>query len=162
MPPSPSDATPRPPADFAPVLATEKPLLLVGGQAVNLWALYYRDRTAELAPFVSHDADVLGDRDTLAMLGKLAGAKPQFFPLRPPSNEVGVVVAKDTAGQPMLIEVLRYVHGVDDKDAFHPPAPPAFLNVCEFFQNLTGIYSTKRVPAMTNGGMAPTATRMAR
>ena len=65
------------------MLATEKPLLLVGGQAVNLWALYYRERTAGFAPFVSHDADVLGDRETLEMLGKLAGAKPQFFPLRP-------------------------------------------------------------------------------
>ncbi|MEI6862575.1 MAG: hypothetical protein WCL04_10035, partial [Verrucomicrobiota bacterium] len=112
--------TPRPPADFAPVLATEKPLLLVGGQAVNLWALYYREHTAELAPFVSHDVDVLGDRETLEMLGKLAGVKPQFFPLRPPSNEVGVVIAKDTAGQPMLIEVLRYVHGVGDKELREP------------------------------------------
>jgi hypothetical protein len=120
MPPLPSDAEPRPPADFAPLLATDKPLLLVGGQAVNLWALYYRDRTVELAPFVSRDADVLGDRETLKTLGKLAGAKPQFFPLRPPSNEVGVVIAKDASGRPLLIEVLRHVHGVSDKELREP------------------------------------------
>ncbi len=74
------------------MLATAKPLLLVGGQAVNLWALYYQERTVGLTPFVSRDADVLGDRETLKALGKLAGTKPQFFPLRAPSNEVGVVI----------------------------------------------------------------------
>lgn len=79
MPPR-SDAGPRPPADFAPLLATREPVLLVGGQAVNLWALYYESRTIELAPFVSRDVDVLGDRETLAALGKVAGTKPQYFP----------------------------------------------------------------------------------
>ena len=118
--PHPSDAAPRPPGDFARVLATAEPLLLVGGQAVNLWALYYEDRTRDLAPFVSRDVDVLGDRDTLKLLGKLAGAKPQFFPLRPPSNEVGVVIAKDAAGAPMLIEVLRYVHGASNEELQEP------------------------------------------
>lgn len=61
----PSDAAPRPPEDFAAVLAANEPLLMVGGQAVNLWALYYRDETKDFAPFVSRDADILGDRDTL-------------------------------------------------------------------------------------------------
>ena len=102
------------------MLATPEPLFLVGGQAVNLWALYYRERTIELAPFVSRDADVLGDRDTLTALGKLTGTKPQFFPLRPPSNEVGVVIAKDANGLPLLVEVLRYVHGVSDKELRDP------------------------------------------
>jgi hypothetical protein len=116
MPPLPSEGKPRPPADFAPMLATAKPLLLVGGQAVNLWALYYHESTTGLTPFVSRDADVLGDRETLKALGKLAGAKPQFFPLRPPSNEVGVVITKDANGQPLLIEVLRSVHGVSNEE----------------------------------------------
>jgi hypothetical protein len=108
MPPLPFDSEPagrrrgegwpRPPADFAPILATKDPVLLVGGQAVNLWALYYQDRTADLPPFVSRDADVLGDRETLSSLGKLVGARPQFFPQRPPSNEVGVVITKDANG----------------------------------------------------------------
>ena len=120
MPPLPSDAEPRPPADFAPLLATKEPLLLVGGQAVNLWALYYKDRTADLAPFASRDADILGDRDTLIVLGKLAGTKPQFFPLTPPSNEVGVVLGKDAQGAAMLIEVLRYVHGATNEELREP------------------------------------------
>lgn len=120
MPPLPSDAEPRPPEDFAPLLATKEPVLLVGGQAVNLWALYYETRTAALAPFVSRDVDVLGDRATLEALGKLAGTKPQFFPVKPPTNEVGVVIAKDHNGLPLLIEVLRYVHGVSNEELRDP------------------------------------------
>lgn len=102
------------------MLATSEPVLLVGGQAVNLWALYYEERTVHLAPFVSRDVDVLGDRSTLEALGKAAGAKPQFFPVKPPTNEVGVVVAKDSNGLPLLIEVLRYVHGVSNEELRDP------------------------------------------
>lgn len=116
----PSDAAPRPPEDFAAVLAADEPLLIVGGQAVNLWALYYRDETKDFAPFVYRDADILGDRDTLTLLGKLAGKKPQFFPLKPPTNEVGVVIATDPAGAPMLIEVLRHVKGVSNDELRQP------------------------------------------
>ena len=49
MPPLPSDAEPRSPEDFAPLLATKEPVLLVGGQAVNLWAMYYETRTDTVA-----------------------------------------------------------------------------------------------------------------
>jgi hypothetical protein len=118
--PLPFEAEPRPPADFASALATAEPMMLVGGQAVNLWALYYHDQSVEFAPFVSRDADILGDRATLEKLGKLAGVKPQFFPVRPPSNEVGVVIAKDSNGLPLLIEVLRYVNGVNNEELREP------------------------------------------
>jgi hypothetical protein len=111
-----ADATPRPPGDFSSVLATKEPVLLVGGQAVNLWALYYHERTAGLEPFVSRDLDVLGTRETLEALAKQAGARPQFFPLRPPSNEIGVVIAKDRDGSAMLVEVLRHVNGITNEE----------------------------------------------
>jgi hypothetical protein len=120
MSPLPSDAGPRPLEDFAPLLATKEPVLLVGGQAVNLWAMYYETRTAALAPFVSRDVDVLGDRKTLEALGELARTKPQFFPVKPPSNEIGVIIAKDHNGLPLLIEVLRYVHGVSNAELREP------------------------------------------
>jgi hypothetical protein len=114
--PHPSDSSPRPPGDFADALATPEPVLLVGGQAINLWALYYENRTRNLAPFVSRDVDVLGDRQTLTELAKVVGAKPQFFPLKPPTNEIGVVIAHDSTGQPLLVEVLRTVHGVTNEE----------------------------------------------
>lgn len=120
MPPLPSDAEPRPPEDFASLLATKEPVLLVGGQAVNVWAMYYESRTTALAPFVSRDVDALGDRETLTALGKLAGIKPQFFTAKPPTNEIGVVIAKDQLGRPPLIEVLRYVHGVTSEELREP------------------------------------------
>jgi hypothetical protein len=120
MPTPHSEAKPRPPADFAALLDTEVPVLLVGGQAVNLWALYYKDRTSDLAPFVSRDADVLGDQETLAQLGRAIGAKPTFFPMHPPSNEIGFVVARDPSGVPLLVEVLRYVNGVRNEELREP------------------------------------------
>jgi hypothetical protein len=113
----------RSPADFASLLNTSEPSLLVGGQAVNLWALYYRDRTADLAPFVSRDADILGDKETLVELGRVVGVKPRFFPISPPTNEVGVVIAKDSDGSPLLIEVLRYVNGVTNDELREPTYP---------------------------------------
>jgi hypothetical protein len=116
MPTPHSEANPRPPVDFAALLDTEVPILLVGGQAVNLWALYFKDRTSDLAPFVSRDADVLGDEETLAQLGRAIGAKPTLFPMHPPSNEIGFVVSKDSAGLPLLVEVLRYVNGVRNEE----------------------------------------------
>lgn len=114
------DADPRAPGDFAALLATPEPPLLVGGQAVNLWALHYEERTRDLAPFVSRDVDVLGERATLAALARVAGVRAQYFPLRPPSNEIGVVIARDPAGRPLLIEVLRYVHGVTNAELCDP------------------------------------------
>ena len=153
--PLPSEAAPRPPDDFARLLATKEPVLLVGGQAVNLWALYYEARTAELAPFVSRDVDVLGDRETLEELAKLAGTKPQIFPMRPPTNEVGVVIAKDAEGEPLLVEVLRHVHGVSNEELRAPlytmalgetrvrvPGPIALLKAK--IANVAGIAQTGR------------------
>ena len=156
--PLPSEAAPRPPDDFARLLATKEPVLLVGGQAVNLWALYYEARTAELAPFVSRDVDVLGDRATLEELAKLAGTKPQIFPMRPPTNEVGVVIAKDAEGEPLLVEVLRHVHGVSNEELRAPlytmalgetrvrvPGPIALLKAK--IANVAGIAQTGRQDA---------------
>lgn len=153
MPPLPSDAKPRPPEDFAEMLATPEPVLLVGGQAVNLWALYYDSRTSDFAPFVSRDVDVLGDRETLELLGRIAGKKPRVFPLKPPSNEVGVIIAQTPDGDPLLVEVLRSVHGVTKDELLTPsytmaigtaqvklPSPIALLqaklaNVADISQN---------------------------
>ncbi len=115
-----SDNVAHPPEDFAPVLASETPLFLVGGQAVNLWALYYSERTSGLAPFVSRDVDVLGNRETLMRIAKLAGVKPQFFPMRPPTNEIGVVIAKGTDGGALTVEVLSQIHGISNEDLCEP------------------------------------------
>ncbi len=107
---------PRPPEDFSKYLATRTPVLIVGGQAVNLWGLYYHEVTSDLAPFVSHDVDVYGRRETLREIATLAGLKPQFFPLKPPSNEVGFIQPMDDSKVPLFIEVLRSVNGVNEEE----------------------------------------------
>ena len=111
-----SHSTPHPPEDFAALLAGNKPLFIVGGQAVNLWALYYSDYTSELIPFVSADLDILGDKTTLTNIAKKTGLKPHFFPMRPPTNEVGVIIAKNAGGQLLPIEVLSSVHGIKNEE----------------------------------------------
>lgn len=108
------------PEAVASFLRTATPVLIVGGQAVNLWALHYRERVMDLAPFVSRDVDILGNRAVLEEIARSAGRKPQYFPLKPPSNEVGVVIARDRNDDPLLIEVLRYVHGVSNRELQEP------------------------------------------
>lgn len=93
---------PRRPEELADLLATKKPLLIVGGQAVNLWALHYFERAADLAPFVSRDIDILGNRETLEEVAALVKRKPEFFPMRPPTNVLGVVVAHDNESDPLV------------------------------------------------------------
>ncbi|MGB0744560.1 MAG: hypothetical protein ACPGSB_08540, partial [Opitutales bacterium] len=65
-----------------------------------------------LAPFVSRDVDLLGDRKMLEEIADLAGLKPNYFPLKPPSNEVGYIAPRDEADGLVVIEVLRWVNGV--------------------------------------------------
>lgn len=108
------------PEEFASCLRTPAPVLLVGGQAVNLWALYFGDVTEDLAPFVSANADVFGNRETLEELGQIAKIKPQFFPLKPPSNEIGVVTIPGPDGNVLLVEVLKSVHGVSEIELRNP------------------------------------------
>ena len=110
------DAEPRPPEDFTRFLATKDVPVVVGGQAVNLWAIYYRRATEGLEPFVSRDVDLLGDRKVLEEVAKLAGVKANFFPPKPPSNEVGYVVPPGGSDGPLLIEVLRWVNGVSNEE----------------------------------------------
>src|SRR6478609_5351420 len=114
------DAASRTPDAFGKGLNLPEPVLVVGGQAVNLWAGAYAEQTAGMGPFVSQDLDVLGDRDLLLAIAKASKGVPQFFPRRPPTNEVGVVRVNDADGAPLLIEVLSGVHGVTNEALREP------------------------------------------
>lgn len=115
-----SNSSPRPPQDFAEVLASEPPLFLVGGQAVNLWALYYYEHTSDLSPFVSRDADILGNRNTVYKIAREIGAEPKFFSLTPPTNEVGVVIASNIDGEKLPVEILSSIHGIKNEELENP------------------------------------------
>ena len=131
-------------SDFDPILNQEPLPLLIGGQAVNLWALAFLPRSpslAALAPFLSKDCDLYGGTETLIRLAKQSGWQLEFGPKGQASPVVGYLTqAHDqaTAGNlterglvNLLEETLRIVagdyamnvsqaHGVDFQRCFPP------------------------------------------
>jgi hypothetical protein len=106
-------------SDFEQVLCQEPLPLLVGGQAVNLWAMVYvRDSQvlARLEPFLSRDCDLYGDADTLLRLGALTHWRVTFSPKGQPSPVVGFLTGRDAQGRELMVEVLYTIKGLQPKD----------------------------------------------
>ncbi|WP_342751149.1 hypothetical protein OH491_27960 (plasmid) [Termitidicoccus mucosus] len=104
------------PKAFADLFGDQSKPLIVGGQAVNLWAEVMRDQSPELlrlAPFTSTDADIVGDvalaqnwRSGAA--GKSVSIPTPEIPLPPCSQGV--------PGGLLEVDVLRSVLGVNHAD----------------------------------------------
>ena len=92
------------PVDFAAVLADPSRPLIVGGQAVNIWAEIYvpaEPALKEFAPFTSHDADIHGDRALAEMLHRRTGWSCRFFDdVR--QIAVAILTKPDTTGTRVL------------------------------------------------------------
>lgn len=107
------------PDAFAAILAADELPLIVGGQAVNLWAEIYATEIPKLqayAPFTSVDADIYGTRALAETLARRAG-----WDCRPSTERASIAVAiltKATSpGQhPLTIEVLNEVNGLSAAD----------------------------------------------
>ncbi|MEN9842099.1 MAG: hypothetical protein RL376_1899 [Verrucomicrobiota bacterium] len=116
--PSMSEA-PRTPADFAEILAGDEPPLIVGGQAVNLWAEIYASQSPTLevyAPFTSADADIYGTRALAETLAKRNGWECHFTN-DPHSAAVAILVKPTRNNEPTLtIEVLNEINGLTEND----------------------------------------------
>jgi hypothetical protein len=96
-------------SDFERVLCQEPLPLLVGGQAVNLWAMVYArgsEALGRLEPFLSHDCDLFGDADTLRRLAAATHWKVTFSPKGQPSPVVGFLTGRDAQGRELTVEVL--------------------------------------------------------
>ena len=98
--------------------------LLVGGQAINLWALYYENRTKNLAPFVSRDVDILGDRPSGVprMIYDRVRKYAAFYDIdRPLSAEVEII-ENDLASDLTLGELISQapIPALDDFFALGP------------------------------------------
>ena len=109
----------RTPAEFAAILSAAELPLIVGGQAINIWAELYAARVPELeafAPFTSLDADICSSRALAETLARRAGW--EFRPVNERESGVVAILTKATApGQPPLtIEVLQEVNGLTDAD----------------------------------------------
>ena len=97
---------------FAEVLNSAEKPILVGGQAVNLWAEHYASAIPALdplRPFMSKDADIFGDR---AMADRLAVATNwRLTCYNEPRTIAIAMLTKDVPGKdPLLIEVINSVN----------------------------------------------------
>jgi hypothetical protein len=105
----------RHPADFADILCGAESPLMVGGQAVNLWAEVYGEALPTLEsfePFVSKDADIYGTRSLAEQLARRAGWELHFDPRR--DSVVAAILRKQQAPDepPLTVEVLSQVNGL--------------------------------------------------
>jgi len=107
---------------FAEVLNSAEKPILVGGQAVNLWAEHYASAIPALdplRPFMSKDADIFGDR---AMADRLAVATNwRLTCYNEPRTIAIAMLTKDVPGKdPLLIEVINSVNGLTSNDLLDP------------------------------------------
>ncbi len=112
----------RPVEDFASIFKAlsqqSESVILVGGHAVNVWALSYRDRLgdvlAPLRPFTSADMDVYATRNALmALHTELGGRLMLSGPREVTDGTLIIGVEPDTRE----VDVLRSVYGLPRLDA---------------------------------------------
>lgn len=104
---------------FASVLTDRAQPLIVGGQAVNLWAEIFAAAEPDLRqfePFTSKDADVHGNRALAELLHRRSGWSCRFFD-EPRQSAVAILTKPgDTTAPALTVEVLRSVFGVNADD----------------------------------------------
>jgi hypothetical protein len=96
-----------------------KGTVLVGGQALALWASHYENKKEfdEKSLVLSHDIDFLGNYSDLDKLASTWNAtsvhKNTAFD---PSTNMGTFLFNDPEGQSRIVDVLSVVHGIGNKD----------------------------------------------
>lgn len=148
----------RTPADFAEILCGPELPLIVGGQAVNLWAELYAPELAGLEehrPFVSKDADIYGDRALAQALALRAGWQCRFDEKR--GSIVVAILTRPWKPEPasLTIEVLGEVNGLVEADLaastvvelggtdrYRIPPPPVMLKAKLY--NLASLFWSER------------------
>jgi hypothetical protein len=107
------------PAAFATVLADPTQPLIVGGQAVNLWAEIYVAAELELhafEPFTSKDADIHGNRELASILQRRSGWTCRFFD-EPRQTAVAILTKPvEGAASTLTVEVIQSVFGLNTDD----------------------------------------------
>lgn len=92
---------------------------MVGGQAVNLWAINYLPKVPK-STLVSKDLDIVIAKDGLAQFRRIPG---WVFQPRETKNwmdsRLGALRSTSPDGRPLLVEVLNSVHGLEKTDLRH-------------------------------------------
>ena len=110
-------------------------LILVGGQAINIWASYYASQAPKLKeylPFSSADLDFYGGKIEAIACQKILGGTINLNQDFEPSPNTGVLIVP-TELQPLRVDFLSSVFGIGDIEL----AQSAI--VFEGKQNLTGV-----------------------
>lgn len=103
---------------FRAISKQKEPVILVGGHAVNVWALSYHDRLGDLLapmrPFTSGDMDVYATRNALMQLHEDLGGRLLLSGPREITDGTLIIgVEPDTRE----LDVLRSVNGLPKLDA---------------------------------------------
>ena len=117
--------TPRPTTkveDYREVLQLphQDHLIIVGGQAVSIWADRYLQAEPELhqyLPFTSKDLDLLGDAVDLHHLSKATGFKRVMAPQKVLIPSAGFIEMPRHNAAPVRIEILKRIYGVTTQEA---------------------------------------------
>jgi hypothetical protein len=131
-----------PPDVFYEVFAASERPILLGGQAVNLWATIYESKVPALqnyTPFTSFDADIFGTPALGASVAQQCGWS--ILTNHDPRNPISAILTKETEKGLLRVDVLRSILGVSsaeieasaDEYEFLPgkicriPSPPLLL-----------------------------------
>jgi hypothetical protein len=93
-------------------------LILVGGQAINLWAMQYHQPSTEweqLLPYASVDLDFYGSRIEAVQCGEILQGQLTLARDFDTSPNSGVVMV-DWHGYPLRIDILGSVYGLADAE----------------------------------------------
>lgn len=105
------------PHDYRVVCELQPAPTVVGGQAVNLWAINYLAPAIPRATLVSKDLDVVVSQESMAKLKQVPG---WVFQPRETKNwmdsRLGALRSTSPDGRPLLVEILHSVHGLNKAD----------------------------------------------
>lgn len=117
------------PHDYTQFLPKEKDLennrlIVVGGQAINLWATYYYEKLTIPGPYASRDLDLFGTIELLRKVAKFSNSKFKQYPIRPPGPAVGIIEISALNSDVLIIEILKSIKGLSseevNKNSFYP------------------------------------------
>ncbi len=107
------------PHDYRVVCQWEPAPTVVGGQAVNLWAINYLPQVPK-STLVSKDLDIVVGADSTLSLKRIPGWL--YEPNKTKNwtdSRLGFLKGTSPDGRPLLVEVLHSVHGLDKSDLKH-------------------------------------------
>jgi len=91
-------------------------IILVGGQALALWARHYSvDLPERLMEGVTRDIDYLADQDAVVQIAAAIGVKPFIPSLDDYTPNSGKIVIKADDGSQIDVDFLSFIMGVDDR-----------------------------------------------